>query len=153
MALGQFSLQFSMRAMLWMVALVSVVMVGYRGDPFWAATLGMLIGGGAAILNDCLIDGDACVGASQLLVGALVMAAGCGVMFGAAYGGLVTPRSGMLDYVTFAMGLFAICYCVWVRSAAAGKLRFTSIVGYFAFVGGAFMLNHILFDSIIRYLR
>ena len=77
----------------------------------------------------------------------------CAAMFAAAYCRWVDQRSGTLDYVTFALGLFALCYAVWVRSASATRLRSTAMIGYFAVVAGAFMLNHVLFDSVIRHLR
>lgn len=145
--------QFSLRTLFWVMAAVSMVFVAVRGNPFWAAAISLLAAGAAMILHDCLSNSESQAGAAQLLVGALCVALACGLMFAAAYGQWIANGSGTFDYVTFAVGLFAFCYAVWVRLASEARLRLTSQLGYFAFVLGAFMLNHVLFDTVIRRLR
>lgn len=145
--------QFTLRGMLWAVVVVSLLATASRGGVFWATANTLLLLGGALLVNDSLSRTSARQPASQLLLGAVLIAGCCAAMFLAAYLRLVSATSGTLDYVTLALSLFASCFAVWILTAAKGAARVTSLAGYFAFIVGAYMLNHYLFDEVIRRLR
>ena len=54
--------------------------------------------------------------------------------------------------LAFAAVLLAIFYGLWIRTANALP-GWTLLCGYFAWVIGASILNHVLFETVIRRLR